>query len=405
MKQTDQGFSASTIEWQAQTKLSHRQALGQYMTPTILRTELLKQLELFPGARVLDPGVGTGEFLKQAAEICPGMQLFGWDIDEAIIKVARENVPQAKLDVRSALDPYEGESFDFVIGNPPYFEMKPTPELRARFAKVISGRANIYALFFQAGLEALRPGGTLAYVVPPSMNVGAYFKALRRYISSENSLQFLKIYTSSDLFQDAQTSVQIIVIRKHAGPSKHLVTLTIGNSDEPLLFEDPLRIESALNGKSTLWSLGYEAVTGTVVWNQHKDSLTNNEAEGVATLIYPRNIQNGKIEIKPDKKKPQYFSSTKLSPQTGPAIVVNRIIGSVGKGSVNSALLESRTQFFAENHINVIRPRNGVEQKCSIEELFRAVQAPKTAELAKLITGNTQLSATEWNYLIPFPNR
>ena len=400
-----QDFTAATDRWLSEAPLAKRQGNGQYMTPLILRTHLLSQLEFFSGARILDPGVGTGEFLRQVQMSNDEVELVGWDIDPEVLKVARVNVPSAKLENRSALDPYNGPLFDFVIGNPPYFEMKPTVDVRARFNSVISGRANIYALFFQSGIQALKPGGTLAYVVPPSMNAGAYFKALRRYITNSNSIQYLKIFSASDLFKDAQTSVQVIVVRKGEVGGSHVLRLNVAGKEEPIFFENPNSIKELLENKVTLWDLGYEATTGPVVWNQYKDSLSNEPEENSLPLYYPRNLIHGKIQIKSDDKKPQYLTSSKPKKTLEPAILVNRIIGGVGQGQISSALINGSGEFYAENHLNVIRARDGVDQQVSLEKVYEMINRSETIEAARLITGNTQLSATEWNFLIPFSLR
>jgi adenine-specific DNA-methyltransferase len=144
--------------------------------------------------RVLDPGVGTAEFLKTCHEIEPKLDLVGWDIDPLVLKVAKKVAPFAELKKQSALDQPWREDFDVVIGNPPYFEMRNLdPVLKGRYKDVLGGRPNIFSLFFAAGLGALKPGGTLGFVVPPSMNNGAFFEKLRKFILSQGSIEFLEI--------------------------------------------------------------------------------------------------------------------------------------------------------------------------------------------------------------------
>ena len=394
-------FSPETREWLKNAALEKRQALGQYMTPRSLRSYLLGQLSIRKGDRVLDPAAGTGEFLKQASETYPGVSVTGWDIDQEILETAREVVPDATLICRSALDDYEGELFDFVIGNPPYFQLKLTESQKAKFKDVVSGRPNIYALFFQVGLDALRVGGTLAFVVPPSMNAGAYFKNLRRYLTNENHLLSLKVFNDSSQFVDAQTSVQVIVIKKGPGKSNHTFLIEGGDSrSSSLIFcERPAEFEKLYEGSVSLSALGYEAVTGTTVWNQHKDRLTNNEDETTVPLLYARNIVDGEISLHPDDRRPQFIHNGKFF--IGPAIVVNRIIGGVGKGQIKAALVPEGYKFAAENHLNVIRPIASASQAVDFGTLYKLVTAPGISVKARTLTGNTQLSATEWTHLIP----
>ena len=372
------------------------------MTPRIIRQHLLDQLEIKPGDKVLDPGVGTGEFLRDAHLREPEAIYFGWDIDKEILTFSQENLPSAKLENISALEVSINEAFDFVIGNPPYFELKLNPDQKSKFSKVISGRANIYALFIKVGLDLLKPGGTLAFVVPPSMNAGAYFKNLRQYIMDTGYISYLKVFHKSDHFVDAQTSVQIIVIKKTNGLSEFVFQKSVGEGKESMtIFTDnKVGIESIYHDRVTLNQLGYQAVTGNVVWNQRQEALTDDATPESVPLYYARNIKSGRLTLEADTKKKQYISSTYA--QAGPAILVNRIIGGVGKGSINAAMVPTGEMFAAENHLNVIRPDPQFEQKIPLEDLFTQIKAMTTIEAARLVTGNTQLSATEWNNLIPF---
>jgi len=394
-------FSAQTKEWMSKAKLKDRQSRGQYMTPRFLRSYLLDQLPIRPGDRILDPAVGTGEFLRQALDMFPGAEATGWDIDPEVLAYAKSLVPEAQLIERSALEDYRGELFDWVIGNPPYFEMKLNEPMKSRFRDVVSGRPNIYGLFFKVGIDALKEGGTLAYVVPPSMNSGAYFKNLREYLTSANHVFSLKVFNESGLFEDAQTSVQVILIKKGPGKSKHtfLVEGRETGARSLIFCENPSEFEKLYQGSVSLSALGYEAVTGTTVWNQHKSKLTNSPDASSLPLLYARNLGVNGIELSADERRPQYIRDGRFF--VGPAIVVNRIIGGVGKGQIKGCLIEKDYKFAAENHLNVIRPIIGLPQKVNLEVLFEMVTAPDVVLKARTLTGNTQLSATEWTHLIP----
>lgn len=394
-----ESLSETTNVWLSQSDLKTRQALGQYMTPRFLRQRLLDFLNIKPGDTVLDPGVGTGEFLRDVLDREPQAKVFGWDIDEKILESSADLVPTAKLTHRSALDVWDGQAFDFVIGNPPYFEMKLAGEQRSRFKDVIGGRANIYALFFKAGLEALKAGGYLAYVVPPSMNAGAYFGNLRKYILKSAAIDNLVVFDDPKLFQDAQTSVQIIVLRKGHSSPNHTYKFGHGESAVDIFCESRENFLEQFEGFSSLTDLGYTATTGSIVWNLHKEILTNEPNDGQIPLIYARNLQNGVLSFNTDEQKPQYIN--KSAGLTGPAILVNRIVGTVGKGLIRSALVPEGMEFLAENHINVIRPTAGIEQAVSLNELFALINEPRILGAARLLTGNTQISASEWNKMLP----
>lgn len=401
MAQTSEELSDITLRWQAEANPGDRKRLGQYMTPRRLRDRLVEQLTFPSGARVLDPGVGTGEFLATVHERHPDAELHGWDIDPGALAYARQLVPTADLTERSALDPYSGEQFDVVLGNPPYFQMKASRAVRTYYARVISGRPNIFALFFQAGIEALRPGGQLGYVVPPSMNNGAYFDRLREYLLSVGSIDFLEVYTDSYLFDGAQTPVQLIVITKGATDSgKHtFIRQTPGSSFRRILFmEDPDTYRTEFVGRSTLYDLGYEAVTGSIVWNQNRHRLEISPTEDSVPLIWAHNVLE-ELTLQSRPGKPQYIRHDQ--PLTGPAIVVNRIVGSVGTGRLRCVLVPDGMRFLAENHTNVVRPHREFDPVIALDELLCALRDPRFTERARRLTGNTQISAKELTHLLP----
>lgn len=394
-------YLAETLAWLERADLGARKSLGQYMTPRRVREALIDQLDLFPGMKVLDPGAGTGEFLASVSNREPGADLTGWDIDLDVLGYAARNVPQARFENRSAFEPVGEGGFDLVIGNPPYFQFRATPEQRQRFAAVISGRPNIFALFFQIAFEAVRPGGQIGFVVPPSVNNGAYFESLREFIVANGSIEHLEILAGNNLFEDANTAAQLIVIRTGAGSDCfHLRRVCEESGFRRIIFSpDPEGIEAEFRGRPTLHELGFEAVTGSVVWNQHRDRLTREPTEESVPLIWAHNIRHGRIELMDDHERPQYVTGTE--PLQGPALVVNRIVGAVGKGLLRAALVPDGMKFAGENHVNVIRPRKDIDPKINWNDLLTAMSADEIGERVRRLTGNTQVSARELTHLIP----
>jgi adenine-specific DNA-methyltransferase len=304
------------------------------------------------------------------------------------------------LEERSALHPYLGEPFDLVIGNPPYFQFRAPREVRTYFAQVISGRPNIFALFFQAGMEALSKGGRLAYVVPPSMNNGAYFEALREYIVNQSVVDHLEVLDGNGLFEDANTAVQLIVMKTGETGNRHVFERRADSGFRRTIFsQHPERLAAEFESRRTLSDLGYEAVTGTIVWNQNRERLRLEPDEGTVPLLWAHNIVGEALQLGSTRKRPQYVEVERRL--TGPAIIVNRIVGAVGAGELRCALVPEGMEFVGENHVNVIRVRHGAESRVAWGALLGAMRRPEVASRLRLLTGNTQISATELTYLLP----
>ncbi len=118
------------------SELSSRQRLGQFFTPRNVADFMWDTLVHFAGgslpdnACAIDPAVGQGVFLWTAlkGKYLPAKRLYGVDIDETLLtdwQVNFKNHPQVNLFLANGLldNPWIGlqaNSFDVVIGNPPY---------------------------------------------------------------------------------------------------------------------------------------------------------------------------------------------------------------------------------------------------------------------------------------------
>ena len=382
-------MSLVTDRWLADSDPEKRKTLGQYMTPIAVRDRLIDKVELFEGQRVLDPGVGTGEFLRSVIDREPGVVATGWDIDQEVLTYTAELAPEAKLQCRQTLGDSE-EQFDLIIGNPPYFQISGSA-LREKFSAVISGRANIFACFIQASLDLLVDGGQLAFVVPPSMNSGSYFQNLRQEILRQGSIVDLEILSGSDLFEGATTAIQLIVIRK----GSHSDNFVFRHGKTTLFSENPDELNRAFRGKKALWELGYVAKTGTVVWNQHRENLREERSGSSIRLIWSKDLSYESLMADDGRKK--WIEGVSRAPE---AVLVNRIVGQVGSGALR-VQLSPDDPYCAENHVNMIIARKDVGQEVSRERLAVLLRDPGVTARVRMITGNTQISATELTHLLP----
>ena len=75
---------------------------------------LLAEVELFPGANVLDVGCGTGTVLRKMADTYP-INGYGIDMTENMIAEAQKKCPDMHIQVcRCESTPFESQTFDII---------------------------------------------------------------------------------------------------------------------------------------------------------------------------------------------------------------------------------------------------------------------------------------------------
>jgi len=92
---------------------------------------LLEQVALFPGAKVLDVGCGTGTVLRRIADACE-IDGYGIDAEENMIAVAKQKCPEMNIQISRCEDtPFENQYFDVITTCMAYHHFAD----RAGFAK------------------------------------------------------------------------------------------------------------------------------------------------------------------------------------------------------------------------------------------------------------------------------
>ncbi|MEM2178211.1 MAG: N-6 DNA methylase [Candidatus Methanomethylicaceae archaeon] len=383
-----------TIEYMKRVDSEYRKKLGQFFTPRSIREVLLSKLPKLVRPKVLDPSCGTGEFLISARGYFIEPELYGWEIDPKLVEIAKHIIPDAHIELVDALQKPLKEEFDVVLGNPPYFEFKPTKVLKNKFKEIIWGRPNIYAFFIYLGLKILKHGGYLAYVVSSSMNNGAYFKKLREFIRKNADIVYMKVLENPYIFEGVNHTFQLIVLKKGPNTGRYIfsingVTIFSDKSDE---------LNKLFKESTTLHELGYRVQTGKIVWNQNRNKLTNDSKNSIP-LIWAHNIVKGKLVLNNKQNKPQYIRSKEYD--KGPAIVVRRVVGHPRhSGSIEAALIPPNFKFLGENHVNVIYPPPNTSLE-ELNEIVKQINSSEAQAVVRMITGNTQISKTELERLFP----
>ena len=392
-------YTKESIDYLKNTDIKKRKKLGQYFTPKSIRELLLSKLPKKDNADILDPACGSGEFLLSCKKYFKNPILYGFDIDKKLINIASKLVKNASIKNFDFLNiDINKNKYDYIIGNPPYFELKLNEEINKKYFDIIKGRVNIFSLFIKTGLDLLKDGGYLAYVVPPSMNNGAYFSKLREYIIKNSSLEYLHIIDGADNFHLANQKVMLIILKKTN--SKKSSKYIFKKKGITIFTEDKKFLNNAYKNTVSLKDIGYTVKTGSIIWNEHKEKLTNDKNNSTL-LIWASNINNGKIIIGYTKGKPQYIKniSNDLIIKSR-VVVVNRITGSSKDINIKAAIVNEK-EFVCENHVNVIYMSKNANQNYSLEDIFKALQDKTNIKVMRLISGNTQISKTELERLLP----
>ncbi|MFZ5817524.1 MAG: TaqI-like C-terminal specificity domain-containing protein [Bacillota bacterium] len=220
-------LTGNRLEIRAERR-EHRRSGAYYTAEDVVRYIVRRARELLPSATTLiDPACGAGAFLQAAREAFDGaLSLVGWDLDPLAVALCRSRVPQAELHVRDALLTEEPGAYDLCLGNPPFISsglrgaVVHDPErlraLRQRYPHAAEYKLNTYPLFVERGLELLRPGGILGFILPDSFLTGRYFAGLRRLLLQHSLLELSLI--RQDFWSHGRVGQSVILfVRK--GPA------------------------------------------------------------------------------------------------------------------------------------------------------------------------------------------
>jgi tRNA1(Val) A37 N6-methylase TrmN6 len=228
---------------------------GAYYTDEQIANYILDHLDIRPGSYVLDPSCGCGSFvfplyyriLKNRKKRLDG--LYGVDIDNkaveytinTILKMSRGLNREEVLghiinrdfifkqrDLVDGTDIWQEKlteilqegGFDFIVGNPPFNlnnhkKMKPVLS-KAIHREIAKEHGNIPIYFILRGLELLKKGGTLAFVLPKTLLYVGKYHDFRSYIL--NNFSILKITEIGIKFKGVRGE-QIVLFIKNEKPT------------------------------------------------------------------------------------------------------------------------------------------------------------------------------------------
>lgn len=128
-------------------------------------------------------------------------------------------------------------AYDFVIGNPPYIRVwDMTEEERQHIESTYSfckGNTDLYVIFFELGIKALRKDGRLCYITPNSFMRNSSQKYMRDYLAGNNLVESITDYGTVPVFNKISTYTAITTLDKSRKIEKTKYTMmrTILNAE------------------------------------------------------------------------------------------------------------------------------------------------------------------------------
>lgn len=113
-------------------------------------------------------------------------------------------------------------TFDFVIGNPPYIVYKELSiddrqYLKKHFESCTKGKFDYCYAFIEASLNALNKNGILAYLIPSSIFKNVFAQNLRQILLKH--ITIIADYTTKKLFENALIAAALLVCKKDSNSS------------------------------------------------------------------------------------------------------------------------------------------------------------------------------------------
>lgn len=392
-------YSKLTIDITNKLSKTEKKNGGIFITPKTIIDKLLREVLLTVGSleikNILEPSAGTCEIANRANVLFPEANLDAIEFNDTIYADVSKTIDPRKINfIHADFTKWKAQNqYNLIIGNPPYVvcDKDDVPEIYREFS---IGRPNLFCTFMIHSLSMLSSGGILAFIIPTSFLNSAYYAKLRNHMKKTGTIKKIINFTSDNKFIETQQATIGLIYQKHEEivPTECNHSIKFGENFIFAVNSDDIR--AVLHGSTTLAKMGLTVKTGTVVWNQHKDKLTDDQSKTL--LIYNTNVAKTNTvvvkEFANDEKK-QYID---MVGTTEPTIVVNRGNGNSAY-KLSYAYIDGRTPYLVENHLNFIM--------CKTEEnakrIMKSLTNEKTEQFVSMFLGNNGLSKTELETIFP----
>jgi methylase of polypeptide subunit release factors len=213
---------------------------GQVYTKPFIVCKILNDIgyksEKILGKKILDPACGDGNFLVEVAQRIikyskpENLQenlkcIYGWDINAEAVKECKENLSKLvkgkninwNISVQDSMKRYKkNETFDFIVGNPPYIRIQHLGVEQRRYiqnnyAFCKSGSTDIYIAFYELCLNVLSENGICGLITPNTFLFTETAREMRLHYAKHKNLMQITNYGDIQLFDNVTTYSAIMI--------------------------------------------------------------------------------------------------------------------------------------------------------------------------------------------------
>lgn len=417
----------SNISKELTTKLSKiiKQTGGIYFTPPSIILDNIKLLEpyIHSISNVLEPSCGSCEYINALTKKYNHLKITGIELNKTIYDSIKEfETSNVKLYNEDYLKYESTECYDLIIGNPPYFVMKKE-SVQKSYYKYFEGRPNIFILFIIKSITLLKENGIISFVLPKNFLNCLYYDKTRHYINKHFQILDIVDCISSKYIETQQPTI-VLIIKKAGTPPLGVSragtpplgvftgagTPPLGANEDYVLERSNftifatktncIKLKNLFLNSTSLESLGFKVSIGSVVWNQCKELLTNDDSK--TRLIYSSSIENNSLTLqtyKNDEKK-NYINKKGIR---RPMIVINRGYG-VGQYKFNYCLINEEYDYLVENHLITIQYTKELPKDELIKQYKKIIDSlnhSNTVEFVATYFGNAAINSSELSQILP----
>lgn len=199
--------------------------IGQFYSPELVASTLVRWLRPRNNERLLDPSCGDGRFISQHTNST------GIDTSDESCSEAKVRAPWAKVLHANFFEwaADTTERFECIAGNPPFIRYQQFTgairqkalELSAIQGAKFSQLTSSWAPFVTVATKLLKAGGRMAFIVPAEIGHSNYSPPLLKFLS-ENFGRVLIVAVKDKMFPELSEDTWLLYADSKGGQTKHI---------------------------------------------------------------------------------------------------------------------------------------------------------------------------------------